>query len=241
MVVRPLARAGPGARRAGLAQRRRLLPGSRSASPDRSGPAAAAFVRDLRLILRGFVPSTAVAVALAALFMTAGFGRRAPGRGLRALAALLGVALACLSLSALSPLLLARQLPFHWLELSSGAAPEALWKAKNAVALVVSAPALALGLALAPTLGLGGLDWALFAIRLALCWLTVGTMLGLLAFEIAANPVLGLLLGGLVSIGLCAFYALPDHWPIGLFLYAYLMHALKERAEHAAARLGAGT
>ncbi|MBI1357704.1 MAG: hypothetical protein GC160_25460 [Acidobacteria bacterium] len=224
-----------------LSQRRRLLAGLERRIPPRFGrPAAALFVRDLRLTLRGFAPSTTVSIALAALFVTGGFlsGQRLE-EAWRAPAAQIGVSLACLSLSALAPLLLVRQLPFHWLELSSGAAPEALWTAKNLLALAVSAPAAAIGLALGPTLGLQGADLAIFAARLGLCWLTVGTMIGLLSFEIAASPILGLLLGGLVSMALCAFYALPEHWPIGVFLYAYLMHALKERAEQTTARLGA--
>ncbi len=224
-----------------LAQRRRLLAGLERRLTRWTGRAGAALLaRDLRLTLRGFVPATAVSIALAALCLAGGFlGGPRLEEAWRALAAQLGVALACVSLSALAPLMLARQIPTSWIELSSGAAPEALWKAKNQLALAVSAPALLLGLALGWTLGLDGLEYAAFAARIAMSWLTVGTVLGLLAFEIAPSPALGLLLGGLFSIGLCGFYALPDYWPIGVFLYAYVMHYLKERAEHTAGRLGA--
>ena len=50
--------------------------------------------------------------------------------------------------------------------------------------------------------------------------------------------VLGLLLGGLFAVGLCGLYAVPDVWPVGLFLYAYLMNGLMQRASATAARLG---
>jgi ABC-type multidrug transport system fused ATPase/permease subunit len=223
-----------------LAQRRRLLGGLERRLARWTGrPTAALLARDLRLTLRGFVPATAVLIALAALCLTGGFlGGPRLEEAWRPLAAQLGVALACVSMSALAPLMLARQIPMSWIELSAGAPPQSMWKAKTQLALALSVPALLLGLSLGWTLGLDGAGYAAFAARLAMGWLTVGTVLGLLAFEIAASPALGLLLGGLFSIGLCGFYALPDYWPIGLFLYAYVMHMLKERAEHSAGRSG---
>lgn len=226
---------------AALAQRRRLLSGLERRLKKPMGLAVAALLaRDLRLTLRGFVPATAVAIAMAALCLTAGFvGAMRADEVWKAPAAQLGVALACLSLSALAPLMLARQLPMHWLELSSGAPAEALWKTKNRLALLVSSPVLLAGLALGPTLGLEGWLYLAFAARIALGWVTVATIIGLLSFEIAPSPALGLLLGGLFAIGACGFYAIPNYWPLGLFLYAYVMNALKERANHSAARLGA--
>jgi hypothetical protein len=55
---------------------------------------------------------------------------------------------------------------------------------------------------------------------------------------VAAAPAVGLMLLGLLSVGVCGMYGFDQFWPIGLFLYAYLMHLLNERAESAAARLG---
>lgn len=224
-----------------LTQRRRLLAGVESRLRGAFGlETAALLARDLRLALRGFVPATTVAIAAAVLCLSGGFLAGAQLEPVwRGLAAQLGVALGCLSMSALAPLMLARQLPMHWLELSSGAAPQSLWKSKTWLALLVSAPVLLVGCALAPTLGLDGWSLAAFAARIALGWVTMATIIGLLAFEIAPSPVLGLLLGGLFAVGVCGFYAIPNYWPIGLFLYAYVMNALKERASLTASRLGA--
>ena len=226
---------------AALAQRRRLLSGlERRLTKPMGREVAALLARDLRLTLRGFVPATAVAIAMAALCLTGGFvGGMRVGEAWKAPAAQLGAALACLSLSALAPLMLARQLPMHWLELSSGAAPSALWKAKSRLALIVSSPALVIALALGPALQLEGWLYFAFAARVALGWITMATIIGLLSFEIAPSPALGLLLGGLFAVGVCGFYAIPDYWPLGVFLYAYVMNALKERANQTAARLGA--
>lgn len=224
-----------------LAQKRRLLSGFEQRLSPRLGlPGAALLARDLRLTLRGFVPATSVAVAMAALCLTAGFvGGRELQVAYRDLAAQLGVALACLSLSALAPLMLARQLPMHWIELASGAPAEALWRTKCRLALAISLPALLVGLAAGLALGLEPGDYLAFALRLVLSWVTMATIIGLLSFEIADSPALGLLLGGLFSVGVCGFYAIPNYWPLGVFIYAYIMNALKQRANQTAAKLGA--
>ncbi len=223
-------------------QRRRLLAAWRGLAERRFGRAIGSLVlRDLRLTLRGFSPAVYVAGAAAALFELGALsawleGWLAPqwiGPFL-----LFCLSLACLSLSALAPLLLEHELPRMWMERSTGVAPTALWKAKNRLALILSAPALAATIALAIAIEPTALDAVFLAGRAFLVWVTVATVIGTLAFEIAPSPALGLLLGGVFAVGLSGLYALQDFWPIGLFLYAYVMHALSERADGTASVLG---
>jgi hypothetical protein len=146
--------------------------------------------------------------------------------------------LATLCLSALAPVLLQRHMDSLWVEHASGVPPEAMLKARKYFALIVSAPA-AVAACLVATLIPG--PWtvaASFAARAALSWITVSTLIGAVAFDIAAAPAIGLMLAGLIALGLCGMYGFDEFWPIGLFLYAYLTHMLNERAENAAARLG---
>lgn len=202
---------------------------------------AALTLRDLRLTGRGFLPATTLAVAAALLFETAGAGAillGVPEQPWLDSLVLFAGALSCLALAALAPLLLERQIPQMWIEHGSGVRPDALWKAKNRFACLVASPAFATTLALGWWIKGEPVEWAYFAFKALLIWLSVATMIGSLAFAIARSPVVGLLLSGLISMGVAAFYLLADFWPLGLLFYAYLMHYIVEYASAQAAALG---
>lgn len=224
------------------AGRARLLPRAQRLLTGRLGrPTAAQVTRDLRLTMRGFSPAVYVAGAAALLFELAGVSAWLygwiPPIWLSSFL-LICLAMATLSLSAVAPLLLEFQLPRMWLEQGSGVDSVTLWKSKMYLAGAVSAPAYAATVAVLfayePDVGAA----AYLAFRAMLVWLTVASVIGVLAFEIAPAPVLGMLLGGVFAVGLSAMYTLADVWPMGLFLYAYLMNGLMQRASGTAARLG---
>ena len=204
-------------------------------------PVAASTLRDLRLTWRGFLPATTLAIAAATLAQTAGAVAIALGRPEQPWLdpfVLFAGALACLSLAALAPLLLERQLPQFWIEHASGVRPDALWKAKNRYACLIAAPAFVVTLALGVWIKGPTPEWGYFAFKALLIWLSVATMIGSLAFAIARNPVVGLLLSGLISMGVAGFYLLFDFWPLGILFYAYLMHYIVQYASAQAATLG---
>jgi hypothetical protein len=197
--------------------------------------------RDLRLTLRGATPAVWTCAAAAALFAAAMpaaiVNRWVPEQWLPVLLMAL-TGLATFSLSALAPVLLQRHLGSLWIEKASGASPEEMLKARKYFALIVSAPAAAAG-CLAALMLPGGWGAGLYlAARAALGWISVATIIGAVAFDIAAAPAVGLMLGGLLAMGICGMYGFDRFWPIGLFLYTYLMHMLNERAESAAAHVG---
>ncbi len=202
---------------------------------------AAQLARDLRLTLRGATPAVWTCAAAAVLFLAA-----MPAAILNQWVAppwmpvlLLTLAgLAALSLSAIAPVLLQRHRPAMWIEHAAGASPESMLEARKHFTLIVSAPvAVVAALAAAAFPG----DWlsaAFLAARAVFAWIAVASIIGAVAFDIAMAPGLGLMLAGLLAIGVCGMLGLDQGWPIAIFLYAYLMHHLNERAEAAAARLG---
>ncbi len=201
----------------------------------------AQLARDLRLTLRAATPAVWTCSAAALLFLgampTAIVNRWAPEQWMAVLLLTL-TGLAVFSLSAIAPVLLQRQAPALWTEHASGVSPEDMLKARKYFTLIVSFPAAVLACAVLPLYpgSWGAAVW--FAARAALAWISVSTMVGAAAFDVAAAPGLGLMLMGLASAGVCGMYGFNELFPIGLFLYAYLMHHLSERAESAAARLG---
>jgi hypothetical protein len=221
----------------------------RSAWPARvlerlAGPDVAPHLfRDLQLTARGFSLAVYVAIALALLFQAAVvFAAGQPA--LRPVwferVALLGGALSAFTIAALAALLLQFQRPYFWVERSSGAVPDAIWKAKLWYACLLAIPAWLLagasGIALIP---LGGVDAALYLLRLAAICVSVASVAGVFAFEIAASPALGILLSGLLAMGLAGLYIIGGpYWPVPLFLYVYFMNYFCERAEASASRLG---
>ena len=208
----------------------------------RFGPEVGAQLgRDLRLTLRAATPAVWTCAAAAVLFLAAipaaVMNQWVPEQWLEVLLLAL-TGLAALSLSAIAPMLLNSGAPALWIEHASGAAPEAMLKARKYFALIVAFPAALAACTVLPLYPSGWGGAAFFVARAALAWISVATLVGAAAFDIAAAPAVGLMLMGLISIGVCGMYGFDQFWPIGLFLYAYLMHQLNERAESAAARLG---
>jgi len=224
------------------ASRARLLPNAQRRWEARIGrPAAAQLTRDLRLTLRGFSPAVYVAGAAALLCELAGvsawLGGWIPAQWMP-MFLLLCLALATLSLSAIAPLLLEFELPRMWLEQGAGVDPATMWKSKMFLAGVLSCPAYLATVAVIFGYEADVFSAAYLAFRALLVWLTTASVIGVLAFEIAPAPILGMLLGGVFAVGLSGMYAIADVWPVGLFLYAYLMNGLMQRATATASRLG---
>lgn len=205
-------------------------------------PLAAQLGRDLLLLRRVFSPVVFVAAAGALLFWAAGLTA--------ALTEIVGpiwtspLVVACsgmaaISISALAPLLLQHQLDRLWLECATGAQPDGIYRSKLLMARILS---LVVWVAFLPLVWLtpaSGWTLALFPVQMLLSCLSGASVIGAMAIGIAPSPVLGMLLGGLFAMGVCGFYAIPDYWPMGVFLYAYVMHYLGAWAEAAATRLGA--
>ncbi len=191
--------------------------------------------RDLLLVGRRFSPAVVLAAGLALVIEAAVF-LVLPGLGFgdpwTRRFAVLGSVAAEVCLVALVPLLLKHQLPRLWLEKTSGVPPEEVWRAKLWLARLLAAPAVVLGGALLWTLpgaSGSGLGAALLQL-LAAAWI-VASMVGFAAFEIAAQPVLGLLFSSLVGMALAAlFVVVPEVWWMWAALYLYLAGKLAARA-----------
>jgi hypothetical protein len=155
-----------------------------------------------------------------------------------------GVLICCafsvLSLATLAPLLLRYELPHFWVEQAAGVDPQTIWRAKVWYACLLTPPVILVGaLTAAVQTPLGPLDALLFTVKLALISVTVASLIGAVAFESLASPVLGLLLSGLFAMGLAGMYIFTDLWPIWAFTHVYLMHHLYEHAEGHSDALGA--
>ncbi|MEZ5395831.1 MAG: hypothetical protein R2724_23870 [Bryobacterales bacterium] len=225
-----------------LSRNATAFPGLQRALSGRFGPEIGAQVaRDLRLTLRGSTPAVWTCAASAALFLAAMPASIAntwvPAQWQKLLLmALTGAA--TLSLSALAPVLLQAHGGALWMEHVSGANPETMLKAKKYFALIVSAPVAVAAVLTALMLPESWGAAAYFAARAVLGWVTVASLIGAVAFDVAASPAVGLMLAGLISMAVCGMYGFDEFWPIGLFLYGYLIHMLNERAEMAAAQAG---
>jgi hypothetical protein len=201
----------------------------------------AQMTRDLRLTLRAATPAVWTCAAAAALFlaaMPAAIANAWVPEQWTVLLLLVLTGAATLCLSALAPVLLQRHMASLWVEQSSGVPPEAMLKARKYFALIVSLPA-AIAACLVALMLPGPWTAVYFIARALLAWVSVATLIGAVAFDIAAAPGIGLMFAGLIALAVCGMYGFDQFWPIGLFLYAYLMHMLNERAETAASHPGA--
>lgn len=227
-----------------LARRRRVLRFNTAAKlASRLGPEARAqLIRDLRLAARGFprtVPS-AVAAAVVLLGASAVGAAHLGAESIWSARLLLGgVTLAALSLASLAPLALAEQRPYFWIEKAHGAPPDSIWQSKLAFACVLGlGPALvAVPLAVPYVNGLLGI--ASFAAQAVACGVIIGSVIGSAAFETVENPVVGLILAGVMATA-CAglLICFPLFFPLPIVLWAYLMHYLITFAAVRAERLG---
>lgn len=215
----------------------RVRPASRRTSGGRrmTGPLHALVQRDLRLILRRFSPAVttalgaAFALDLAVLLLL--LDARLPVLWLRRLA-VLGGTLAVLSASALLPFLVRYQLARFWIERSSGVDMELLWKAKLRTAGWLATPIFVLSAAVLmalPEHSALELMWAVF--QLAAASTVVASMVGLGVFELAEQPVLGLVFSAFAALAVASLFVFyPQAWWVWLVLYMYIAGQIAGRA-----------
>lgn len=193
--------------------------------------------RDLVLIARRFSPAVYLVTGLT-LVILAGAFLILPGLGFdfewTRRAVVFASAGAALSQVSLVPLLLKHQLPRFWMEKSSGVDPEEVWGAKLWLARILALPAVMLAGALLWTLPQASANPALIGLALvqllAVAWVVASTV-GYTAFEIAAQPVLGLIFSSLVGMALGGLFVFKASawWLWGPF-YLILASKLAERA-----------
>ena len=191
--------------------------------------------RDLLMIRRRFSPVVTLAgsTALAAWLGAAAVAHDAAlPETWRLRAMILLGTVACLASVSIVPFLLKAQLPVFWLEKSTGVALEHVWRTKLVLSGLAALPSLVLGSALLFGLGPGeALEVVYAAGRLALCCMMVSVLVGISVFEIAEQPVLGLLLSSFVAGGvssLMIFY--PAAWWLWLVFFGYFASQLAARA-----------
>ena len=199
-------------------------------------PVAAQVVRDWQLTRRGFSSAVYLAVGFAVLFQSIvvlAARRHDLSSEWFSTIAQVSCAFSVLSLTALAPLLIKYQLPYFWVEKATGLSPEAIWKAKFWYARLLAVPAFVMSvLVITPMSPLDPTDQALFILKLLIIAFMVASLMGVMAFEIASRPLLGLIFSGLAALamaGLFIFYWIA--WPLWLYGYVVAMHSLSRRAQ----------
>jgi hypothetical protein len=204
---------------------------------------AAQIIRDWRLTRRVFSPAVYVTGGFAALFLllpVLAFPRWNLDPAWTAKGIQVCASFGALSLAALAPLLLQYELRYLWPEQSAGVDPQTIWRAKVWYACLLVAPVAALATLTALwQVPMGMAEAALFIVKLVLICCTVASLIGAIAFESVASPVLGLLFSGLFAMGTAGTYIFTDLWPVWAFLHVYVMHGLYERADARSDTLGA--
>lgn len=201
----------------------------------RTDPMTAQLVRDLLLVVRRFSPAVhlTVALALAAEFLVLlVLPEVAPDPLWLRRYALSGCVVAILCLVALVPLVLKHELSRFWIEKSSGVAFDEIARTKRWLACLLALPPWIAGTAVLVVLP--GDSTAAVGISIlqltASAWIVASTI-GLAAFEIAAQPVLGLAFSSLIALALAAlmiFY--PQGWWLWAIFYAVVAGKLQERS-----------
>ncbi len=191
--------------------------------------------RDLLMILRRFSPAVPLALGLTALadllLVTVALDPSLPELWIHramVLAAFVG-ALAAVSVV---PFLLKEQLPVFWLEKSTGVALEHVWQTKWILSGLVVLPQIALAGGLILWLGPGnGWQGVVSMLQLIASAGIAATLVGTTVFEIAEQPILGLLFSGFVSSALASlmiFY--PQAWWLWLIFFGYFVSLVAGRA-----------
>jgi len=191
--------------------------------------------RDAKLILRRFSPAVLTSASLALIVqggvLTVLFDPEMPALWRQRLA-VCGITISVLAIVALLPFLLKFQLPRFWIEKSTGVDLDQVWKTKLWTAALLALLPWATGsllLIAAPDLELTARLTALLQLA-ATSWV-IASIIGLAVFEIAAQPLLGLVFGSLVSLavaGLFIFYP-PASW-LWIPLYGYVASQIAGRA-----------
>lgn len=138
------------------------------------------------------------------------------------------------SLAALTPVLVAYELPHLWLERVTGASGLDMWKAKIAYARLMSLPAPFLAFVLGVIFGRLPMFYvAPLFLECLMLWWAVSSLIGALSFEMPTRPGLALIVMITVGIGagLAASFGLftSAFLPLGLMVYAQAMHGLTDR------------
>ncbi|MBA3439568.1 MAG: hypothetical protein H0T92_06845 [Pyrinomonadaceae bacterium] len=132
------------------------------------------------------------------------------------------------SLAALLPILVAYQIPYFWLERAAGTTAERMWEAKMWYTRLVSMPvpfaAWLIGWASGEVPFVYSLPLLFECLWL---WWLVSSLIGLLCFEMPAQPGLAIILMMTLGLGFGLLVALA--WPIGLSLYAFGFAQMIER------------
>ncbi len=204
---------------------------------ERRRVAAVLLGRDLLLVARRFSPAVDLTAALAGLglamivLVLPGFDL--PLTALLRLGVLATVA-STLALLTLVPLLVEHQLPRFWSERTSATAPEDVSLAKLWLARCLALPPAILG-AVALALLPGALDppgaLAMALVQLVVAEWIVASVVGHTVFEIAEQPLLGIVFGSLSGLAIAALFVLyPRGWWLWLAFYLVLASKLAERA-----------
>lgn len=191
--------------------------------------------RDFLQVGRGFSPAVYLAAAFSLLCLALTH-LVLPGLPLaptdRWRLTLVGSLLAVYCAVTLVPLVLKHQLSRLWIEKSTSVAPDALWRAKAGLSLgLAAAPTLAGAalLAVSDATPEGGL--LVGVLQLLAASFVLSSIVGLAAFEIAAQPVLGLVFASFVGLALAGLFLLyPVAWWMWIVLYGWAAGKLVERA-----------
>lgn len=191
--------------------------------------------RDLRLVLRRFSPAvplvwtaSLILVAVALLVLLDG--------GLpvawRQRLAVLATALATLLPVMLLPFLLKFQLPRFWMEKSSGADDDTVWRSKMRAASLLTIPGFLVGaLLLLALLPLPMVERWMAVGQLALATWMATSLIAVALFEIASQPILGLVFGSMIALAMaCLVIFYPKAWWLWLAFHAYLLGQVAGRA-----------
>lgn len=198
-------------------------------------PVASQVVRDWRLTRRGFSSAVYLAVGFVVLFhgaLVLASRRYELTEEWFVRLTLLCCAFSVFSLTALAPLLLKYQLPYFWVEKSTGISPELVWKSKFWYARLMALPAWFVSAAVALSLSsLSLVDEVWLLLKLVVIAFVVASLVGIMAFEIASRPLLGLVFSGLAALALAGLFIFYwRFWLLWLYGYVMAMHYLAARA-----------
>jgi hypothetical protein len=213
-----------------------------------SAAVAAQLARDLQLTARAFSSAVYVVVAVAALCTLALIAALTtdllpPAVPARAwldgtwLPQVIAIKVVCVltvvSLAALSPVLIAYELPHMWLERAAGTTGLDLLRAKVCYTRSITMLAPLIVWCAGMLTGKCPLfyDLPLLAECLWLWWL-VSSLMGALCFEMPTRPDLSIIVLG--TLGLAVGLLASMLWPVGLVVYPIAMHSLAERGRQRA-------
>jgi hypothetical protein len=129
--------------------------------------------------------------------------------------------------------LLKHQLPYYWMEASSGVPLESIWRSKLWFTRSLGLAALAASCVAALLSGrFEAVELAVVAFQCAMVALTISSFVGVMVFEIAGDPVLGITLSGAVSLSLAGLFVVaPEYSLLWLAFLAFGFAKMGERAE----------